>query len=76
MDTIKKLASYRTALEKYLRQKRVFETEEADGKTHRKPFEGALPLPQQFEMSPDDIYAAKIRAELIKAKVGMPKRKI
>jgi hypothetical protein len=72
MTTIEKLAAYRRALERYKR--RVFDAEEANGKTHRKPFAEVYPMRSQFEMKEDDAYALKIHADVMKNKVGVPKR--
>lgn len=76
MNTIEKLASYRCALERYKSRKRIYDVQEANGKKHRKPFDEVYPYPSQFEMMNNDSFALKIHADVMRFKVGVPKRKV
>jgi len=72
---IDRLAAYRKALEKWKEQKRRFDLNSKLQIINRKPLE-KQPESLQFELSPDDPWAIKIRDAVLGKPIKIPKRKL
>ncbi len=71
-STLEKLNAYGAALTKWNAKKKRIEATNANvGKSKEKPLESE-PLPSAFEIALDDIYAIKVRNQILNKPVFVP----